>query len=117
MKFRTIGATILVSFVSAAALADERVTICESDSTGTQARIEFRFHRPGQYEALEMEYQGRNVMSDPLSIFNHTGFILFRATNGIEFNAAEYSDEFNVTVPAFGGQPVVTVRGKCRLKE
>lgn len=108
---------ILMSLISVAALADDQVTVCESDGTGAQARIEFRYHRPGQYEALEMEYQGRNVMSDPLSIFNHMGFILFRATNGIEFNAAEYSDEFNVTVPAFGGQPLVTARGKCRLKE
>ena len=98
MKFKITAAISLISFLSLAAAADDQITICESDGTGTSSRIVFQPLRPGVYEALSMDYQRENVMSEPFSVFNHMGTILFRAYHGIEFHADENSDKFYVTV-------------------
>jgi hypothetical protein len=93
-----------------------QTVVCKTDPGGPQALLIYQPAGPGRAEALAMEYQGKSVLQDPLSLFNHSGIILFRAEGNLEFNALEYSDDFSVTVSVFGGQPVLAARGKCRLK-
>ncbi len=117
MKLEKIVIASLLGGLTLISSANAQVRICESDGNGMPAKLEFRPFAPGRQEALVMEYQGRNVLKDPLSVFNHMGIVFFRGESGITFNAYEDFDEFYVTVSVFGGQPVVTARGHCRPKE
>jgi hypothetical protein len=89
--------------------------VCENEG-GTQAKLVFQGTSPGRAKASVMEYQGRSVLVDPYSVFNHMGVYPFRGAHGIEFIAYDSLDDFTVTVPAFGGKPVVTAKGKCRVE-
>jgi hypothetical protein len=90
----------------------DQFTICEGDGAGGYVKLVFYFVGPGQYKALIMNYGSNDVLDNPISVFNHMGYILFRGSQGVKFNAFEYSDDFYVTVPAFGGQ-LKTIEGKC----
>lgn len=93
------------------------VVVCESEGSGTQARLEYQSAGPGKAKASVIEYQGRSVLVDPFSVFNHMGIYPFRAADGLEFTAYEFQDEFQITALAFGGQRVVTAKGKCTVRD
>ncbi len=104
--------TNLLALVALSPLAKAQL-VCESAANSTSARLEFQFDQPGRMKATRMEYQGRSVLGDPLSDYNNMGVIFFHGADDINFHASENSDDFFVTVPAFGTQITVT-RGKCR---
>lgn len=113
MQLKITATIVLLSFLSLKTFAQDKIITCEGDGAGGHVKLEYRFLRPGQYEALQFTYGSENVLDNPKSIFNHMGFILFRGLHGIEFNTSEHSDDFYVTVPGFGGQPLKTTEGKC----
>lgn len=115
MKSQKIAFIFLLGICVSSGSANVRSTVCETDDLGVQARLEFEPTGPGRAKASVMEYQGQSVLKDPDSIFNHMGVFYFRGENSIEFHAYEYSDDFHVMVPAFGGQLVVSAQGKCAL--
>lgn len=106
---------VFIILMAKATFAAELVIFCKDDGMGLTANIQYRPFRAGQYEALMMEYAGNNVLKENLSIFNHMGLIDFRGKNGIQFHTFEYSNEFYVTVPTFGGTSLITARGHCKI--
>src|ERR1044072_1287007 len=95
MNLKKSAAAALLSLFSLNAAA--QTVVCKSEGE-TQALLILQPAGPGRSEALAMEYEGKSVLKDPLSLFNHMGAILFKAEGALEFNAFEYSDDFFVTV-------------------
>jgi hypothetical protein len=112
MTFKIATTIILLSFLGLNAMAQEQVTTCEGDGAGGHVKLVYHFVSPGRYEALTMIYGDRDVLDNPFSAFNHLGHIVLNGSQGITFNAFEYSDDFYVSVPAFGSK-IKTTEGKC----
>lgn len=113
MKFKRTTIAAFLGTVLLATSANAQVTVCESDGRDVSAKIVFQPYSAGRMEALTMEYQGRNVMGQRLSIFNHMGVILFKGSDDVDFHSYEGSDEFHVTAPAAHGVRLIMARGRC----
>jgi hypothetical protein len=116
MRFKIKVAMSLICLMGFNASAGDQTTICEGDGGGGHVSLEYHSVGPDQYEALAMNYGGRNVLGNPTAVVNHLdGTIVFTSPTEIEFVLKIGSNDFFVTVPAFGDH-LKTTKGTCRLK-
>ena len=115
MKLKMFTSIVLMSFLSLTAFAQEQIMVCEGNGTGGHVKLEYRKVEPGKHQALTMTYGDRDVLDNPTPVLIHAGLSLFKGLNRISFIVSDYTEDFYVTVPAFGDY-MKTTEGKCRVK-